>query len=77
MNKNRKILYKEVIIFALNLGYYLDKEEIEVLFQDNYQTYEFIKSYLSHSHITKLIKYSIGTINWKVVILRNILFEKS
>jgi transcriptional regulator with XRE-family HTH domain len=43
----RKLLYKEVIISALNsgCGYYIEKEEVEQLFQDNYKTYEFIKTY--------------------------------
>lgn len=45
LEKNRSVLYKEVIISALNIGYYVDKEEVEELFKDNYKTYEFIKSY--------------------------------
>jgi transcriptional regulator with XRE-family HTH domain len=45
LEKNRSVLYKEVIISALNMGYYVDKEEVEELFKDNYKTYEFIKSY--------------------------------
>ena len=43
--KNKRVLYTEVIISALNMGYYVDKEEVEELFKDNYKTYEFIKSY--------------------------------
>lgn len=45
LEKNKAILYKEVIISALNMGYYVDKEEVEELFKDNYKTYEFIKTY--------------------------------
>ena len=45
LKKNKNALYKEVIISALNMGYYIDKEEVEKLFKDNYKTYEFIKMY--------------------------------
>jgi hypothetical protein len=45
LEKNKAILYKEVIISALNMGYYVDKEEVEELFKDNYKTYGFIKTY--------------------------------
>ena len=45
LEKNKKILYMEVIISALNLGYFVDKEEVESLFKDNYKTYEKIKAY--------------------------------
>lgn len=45
LEKNKKVLYVEVIISALNMGYYVDKEEVEQLFKDNYKTYELIKSY--------------------------------
>ena len=45
LEKNKKILYLEVIISAVNLGYYVDKEEVEELFKDNYKTYEKIKAY--------------------------------
>ena len=45
LEKNKRVLYIEVIISALNMGYYVDKEEVEELFKDNYKTYEFIKSY--------------------------------
>mgnify|MGYP003556654205 CR=1 FL=1 len=40
LEKNKKILYLEVIISAVNLGYYVDKEEVEELFKDNYKSYE-------------------------------------
>lgn len=43
--KNKNILYKEVIISALHQGYYIDKEEVEILFKDNYKTYEFLQTY--------------------------------
>lgn len=45
LEKNKRILYLEVIISAVNLGYYVDKEEVEELFKDNYQSYEKIKAY--------------------------------
>lgn len=45
LEKNKRILYLEVIISAVNLGYYVDKEEVEELFKDNYKTYEIIKTY--------------------------------
>ena len=45
LEKNKRILYLEVIISAVNLGYYIDKEEVEELFKDNYKTYEIIKTY--------------------------------
>ncbi len=45
LEKNKKILYLEVIISAVNLGYYVDKEEVEELFKDNYKSYEKIKAY--------------------------------
>lgn len=45
LEKNKKILYLEVIISAVNSGYYVDKEEVEELFKDNYKSYEKIKAY--------------------------------
>lgn len=45
LEKNLRILYLEVIISAVHLGYYVEKEEVEQLFKDNYKTYEVIKSY--------------------------------
>lgn len=45
LEKNIKILYKEAIIAALNQNYYVDKEEVEAIFKDNYKTYEFLKNY--------------------------------
>lgn len=45
LSKNKRVLYLEVIISAINLGYYVDKEEVETLFKDNYKTYEIIKTY--------------------------------
>ena len=45
LEKNKRILYLEVIISVVNLGYYVDKEEVEELFKDNYKTYEIIKTY--------------------------------
>ena len=45
LEKNKKILYLEVIISAVNLGYYVDKEEVEELFKDNYKSYNKIKAY--------------------------------
>ena len=45
LEKHINILYKEAIISVLNQGYYVEKEEVEQIFNDNYKTYEFIKSY--------------------------------
>ena len=57
--KCRKALYKEVIISALNLGYYVDKEEVEELFQDNYKSYEHIKSY-NNEYWKKVLDYNLN-----------------
>ena len=57
--KYRKALYKEVIISALNLGYYVDKEEVEELFQDNYKSYEHIKSY-NNEYWKKVLDYNLN-----------------
>ena len=48
--ENINILYKEVIIQALNRGYYIEKEEVELLFKDNYKTYNFLMSYDTDYH---------------------------
>ena len=59
MVKYRKALYKEVIISALNLGYYVDKEDVEELFQDNYKSYEHIKSY-NNEYWKKVLDYNLN-----------------
>ena len=45
LEKHKTILYKEAIIQAIHNGHYVEKEEVEQLFKDNYKTYEFIMTY--------------------------------
>ena len=61
LEKNPKILYLEVIIFAVNLGYYVDKEEVEQLFKDNYKSYEKIKAY-DNEYWKNIAEYNIRKI---------------
>ena len=55
---NRKALYLEVIISAANMGYYIDKEEVEELFKDNYESYKIIKSY-NNEYWQKILEYNL------------------
>ena len=59
LQKNRRILYLEVIISAVNSGYYIDKEEVEELFKDNYKTYEIIKSY-DNEYWKKVLEHNLN-----------------
>ena len=52
-------MYAEVIISAINLGYCVDKEEVEELFQDNYKSYEHIKSY-NNEYWKKVLDYNLN-----------------
>ena len=45
LEKYPNVLYKEVICQGFHQGYYIDKEETEKLFNDNYKTYEFLMGY--------------------------------
>ena len=55
---NREALYLEVIISAANMGYYIDTEEVEELFKDNYESYKIIKSY-NNEYWQKILEYNL------------------
>ena len=59
LENNKRILYLEVIISAVNLGYYVDREEVEELFKDNYKTYEIIKTY-DNEYWKKAYEYNLN-----------------